>query len=122
MTPIKLLLLYSVFFYSFAFPQKEEKSAHLVLNIRNDKGEIFKGSILLISNQDTMVLKASWNYSFRVDFLPGNYRLILKNKMFDDYVIDSLWIEKNELKELDVIWKHKTIRLPEIRYPSCTRL
>ncbi len=117
MARILILFIGIAFFYSSAFSQKEERSAHLALKIRNEKGEIFKGSILLITNHDTIPVSASWNYIFRTDFIPGNYRLILKNKLFDDYLIDSIWIGENEIKELEIDWKHKTIRLPEVRFP-----
>lgn len=120
MNQIRLLFLCLTCFYSIACSQEEEKNAHLALKIRNEKGEVFKGTVLLLANNDTIPLAASWNHFYRADFLPGTYRIILKNKLFNDYVIDSLWIGYNETKELEITWKHKTIRLPEIRYPLCT--
>ncbi|MNU63813.1 hypothetical protein D3C71_530710 [compost metagenome] len=119
MNQIQLLLLCIACSCSAVFSQEEERNAHLVLKIHNEKGEVFKGSILLIANNDTIPLTASWNNFYRTDFLPGNYRVILKNKLFNDYIIDSLWIGYNETKELEITWGHRTIRLPEIRFPLC---
>lgn len=101
------------------FAQEEEKNAHLSLQIRTDLGEVFKGTILLIANKDTIPITASWNNYFRTDLLPGFYHLILKNKLFNDYIIPSVLIESNETKELEIVWQHRILRLPEIRYPLC---
>ncbi|MNJ84616.1 hypothetical protein D3C87_20730 [compost metagenome] len=117
MNQIQLLFLCLAFTYSSAFSQEEDRNAHLALKIRNEKGEVFKGTILLITNKDTIPLTASWNNFYRTDFLPGTYRITLKNKLFNDYMIDSLWIGYNETKELEITWPHRTIRLPEMRYP-----
>ena len=115
MSRIRLSLVF-LLLTSFVFSQEEEKNAHLSLQIRNELGEIFKGTILLIANKDTIPITASWNNSFRTDLLPGSYRLILKNKLFNDYIIPSLLIESNETKELNIVWPHRIMRLPEVRY------
>lgn len=115
MSRIRLSLVFFLL-TSFVFSQEEEKSAHVLLQIRNELGEVFKGTILLIANKDTIPVTASWNNSFQTDLLPGSYRLILRNKLFNDYIIPSLFIESNEVKELNIVWPHRIIRLPEVRY------
>ena len=115
MNRIQLLLLF-LLLTGFGFSQEEERNAHLSLKIKNELGEIFKGTILLIANKDTIPITASWDNSFRVDLLPGHYRLILQNKLFNDYLISSIWLGAHERNQLDVVWPHRNMRLPEIRY------
>ena len=117
MSQIRLLLLFFLL-SGFGFSQ-EERSGHLSLQIRNEFGAVFKGNILLLANEDTVSITASWNNYFRTDLLPGFYTLVLKNKLFNDYFIPSVLIKSNETKELEIVWQHRTIKLPEIRYPLC---
>jgi hypothetical protein len=113
MNSIQLALVAAIFHCS-GYAQEEEKSAHLSLKIRNEKGEVFKGSILLIANNDSIPVTASWNNLFRADLLPGTYHLVVQNKLFDNYVIDSLKIDCQETKELEITWPHRKIVLPQI--------
>jgi hypothetical protein len=117
MNRIQTLLFCLLCTTSTLFSQEEERNAQLVLAIRNEMEEVFQGNIRLIANHDTIPLIPSWNNVYRVDFIPGTYRIILQNKLFDDYQIGSLRIGAQETKELDICWEHRVIRLPEIRFP-----
>ena len=121
MIRLQLTHFFVIFSCYFAFSQQEEKNAHLSLRIQNELGESFKEKILIIANKDTIPVTASWDNSFRVDLLPGNYRLILKNKLCPDYWITDLFLQANETKELNITWKYQIIRLPEIRHSICNR-
>lgn len=119
MIRIQLIYLF-ILSHCFVFCQEEERNAHLSLKIKNDLGEVFKGTILLIANRDTIPITASRDHFFRTDLLPGEYRLVLKNKLFDDYRIHSLFIGTNEIKNLDIVLKHKTFVFSNIaREPIC---
>lgn len=120
MNRIQLLLLF-LLSTSFGFSQEEEKSGHLSLKIKNELGEVFKESILLIANKDTIPIIASWDNSFRTDLLPGNYRLIIQNKLFNDCLIPSIWIKADKTQEIDIVWPHRILRFPGIRFPICVK-
>lgn len=119
MIRIHQICLFVLFSYSFVFCQEEERNAHVSLKIKNDLGEVFEGTILLVANEDTIPITASWDNSFRTDLLPGEYRFILKHKLFDDYQINSLFLGTDETQNLDIVLKHKIFIFPNKREPIC---